>query len=180
MKSDALLVQSLTNSQELKQEVTSKTISKIEPPDLNETIPAYYTQQEIEQIKRSTALNEFKRQLQSTYKCSKFCLTENKVPAMDSRPALQKLNPAPGLHKNWGSNRHTGDYLAACKIFNQTYSLEEENQLLQEAENYVEKYWENFQNEIGGPANQGGKQRYEYLKHVLLREGERTFKYVYQ
>ena len=93
-------------------------------------------------------LLELKSFISTQYSCNKTCpYTGTIPPTFESRQILGPLQKSFSKHKKWGSNNHNGNYLAELKVFrnHSTMATEEEEQLLKEGLEYVDKFWVDFE-----------------------------------
>ena len=119
-----------------------------------------------ELFSKSYSLRELKTRLKSYEKCptDKICPYSGKnIPKFDERQVLNPIGPSYSMHKHWGSNNHNGNYLSERKVFHDNVTEAEEKILLEEGEEYVEKFWEDQKN-----GSEDGKRTFEVLTKLRV------------
>ena len=115
---------------------------------------------------KSYSLRELKTRLKSYEKCptDRICPYSGKnIPKFDERQVLNPIGPSYSMHKHWGSNNHNGNYLSERKVFHDNVTEVEERSLLEEGEEYVEKFWEDQKN-----GSEDGERTFEILTKLRV------------
>ena len=87
---------------------------------------------------RTTSISKIRFQLSKTYHCKTKCFSRAKEIDFRKRKKLSTITPSLEIHESWGTRSKI--YLAGLNIFNGTNEFDEQN-LISEAEDYVEQFW---------------------------------------